>query len=257
MARSALITGASRGIGRGVAVALARNGFDLALAARHLEGLEDTAAAAAEVGEGRTEPIAVDLSRTDECFRLAATASEVLGRAPDVFVHCAGIAPHGPIGQLSLTDWQETQQINVTSAFILASELGPLMAAAGWGRFVTIGSLYSRLGEKNMACYAASKHAILGLTRVLAAEYATKGVTANTLTPGYVDTDMVRDGAEFVASKAGLTPAEVVQRFLRVQPVGRLITIEEVGALVAFLCSDDAAPITGQAIGIDGGAYQS
>ncbi|MCW3017471.1 MAG: D-beta-hydroxybutyrate dehydrogenase [Solirubrobacterales bacterium] len=198
-----------------------------------------------------------DAGDLDAVRQVARDAAQALGRAPDVFVHCAGIARNGPTGDLPLDAFEESMRVNVTSAFVIAQELAPLMAAGGWGRIVTVGSLYSRFGVARTAAYTASKHAILGLTRVLAAEYVKQGVTANTLVPGFVDTEMVRAEADAAAAARGTTQEEIITKFLRIQPLGRMVSVEEVGALVAFLCSDAGAPITGQAINIDGGAHQA
>ncbi|MCU1676518.1 MAG: Short-chain dehydrogenase/reductase, partial [Frankiales bacterium] len=192
MSHAALITGASRGIGRGVAVALAQAGYDVAVTARSATALQETAAAATAAGAGQTVVLPADAGDLDAVRQVAQDAADRLGRAPDVLVHCAGIARNGPTGELSLDDFETSMRVNVTSAFVLAQELAPQMAAAGWGRIVTVGSLYSRFGVARTAAYTSSKHAILGLTRVLAAEYVKHGVTANTLVPGFVDTEMVR-----------------------------------------------------------------
>jgi 3-hydroxybutyrate dehydrogenase len=254
---AALITGASRGIGRGVAVALGAAGFELALAARGAQGLEDTAEAAVEAGAPLALSLPTDIGDLDACRGLARRAREGLDRHPDVFVHCAGIARNGRVGELELEAWEESMRVNVSAAFVLAGELLPSMADAGWGRVVCVGSLYSRFGVARTAAYTASKHAILGLTRVIAAEHPRAGVTANAIIPGFVDTEMVRDEADRAAEARGLSREDIVQKFLRIQPIGRMVSVEEVGALVAFLCSDAAAPITGQAIDIDGGAFQA
>lgn len=254
---AALITGASRGIGRGVAVALGGAGVELALAARDAAGLEETAAAATAAGAPLTMPLPTDLGDLDAAHELAGRARQALGRDPDILVHCAGVARNGRVGELALADWEESLRINVSAAFVLAGELVPPMAAAGWGRVVCVASLYARFGVARTAAYTASKHALLGLTRVLAAEHPRRGVTANAIVPGFVDTEMVRGEAERAAAARGLSREEVIERFLRIQPLGRMVTVEEAGALVAYLCSEAAAPITGQAIDIDGGAYQA
>jgi NAD(P)-dependent dehydrogenase (short-subunit alcohol dehydrogenase family) len=253
----ALITGASRGIGRGIGLALAGVGHRLALSARSRDELEATAAAARDAGADRVAVLEADAGDPDACRDLASAARDALEGPPDILVHCAGIARNAPVGELSLADWDASFRVNVTAAFVLASELAPGMAETGWGRIVTVGSLYSRFGVARTAAYTASKHALLGLTRVLAAEYAKRGVTANTLVPGFVDTEMVREEAARAAQARGLEPADVLERFLRIQPIARLITTDEVGALVSFLCTDAAGPITGQAINIDGGAFQA
>ena len=256
MSHAALVTGASRGIGRGCALSLAAAGHDVALAARSLDGLEETAAAAERAGASRAVALQADLSDPESCRAVAADATTALGRSPDILIHCAGVALNGAIGTLSLEDWNLSFAVNVTSAFVLAGELAPAMKEAKWGRIVTIGSLYSKFAPGHTAAYSSTKHAILGLTRVLSAEFVKHGVTANTLLPGFVDTEMVSGEVQKAAEATGKSEEEILKKFLRIQPLGRMISTEEVGALVTYLCSDAGAPITGQAINIDGGAYQ-
>jgi NAD(P)-dependent dehydrogenase (short-subunit alcohol dehydrogenase family) len=251
-ARRALVTGASRGIGRGIAIALAEAGHKVALAARDEAGLRETAAAAG------TGPVLVsDLSDLDVCAELPARAAADLGGPVEMLVHVAGIARNGALGQLSLAEWDESMRVNVTSLFVLAGNILPAMKDAGWGRIVSIGSLYSRFGVSHTAAYTTSKHAVLGLTRVLSAEGVKHGVTANCIVPGWVDTEMVRGEAAKISETRGIPVDEVIQKFLRSQPLGRMVTTAEVGALASYLCSEGAAPITGQAVDIDGGSYQA
>lgn len=256
MSHAALITGASRGIGRGVAVALAGAGYDVAVTARSADALDETCALARAAGAAQAVPLPADAGDMVAMRGVARDAAAGLGRAPDVFVHCAGIARNGRSTELSLEDFEESQRVNVTAAFVLAQELAPAMLEGGWGRIVTIGSLYSRFGVAQTAAYTSTKHAILGLTRVLSAEYVKKGITANTIVPGFVDTEMVSTEVAKAAAARGATEEETLKKFLRIQPLGRMVSTEELGALVVFLCSDAAAPITGQAINIDGGAHQ-
>jgi NAD(P)-dependent dehydrogenase (short-subunit alcohol dehydrogenase family) len=250
--RRALVTGASRGIGRGIAVALAEAGHAVAVAARDEAGLRDTAAAA-----GGGPVLASDLSDLEVCAALPGRAAEALGGPVEILVHVAGVARNGPVGQLALAEWEESMRVNVTSLFVMAGELLPQMKEAGWGRVVSIGSLYSRFGVSHTAAYTTSKHGVLGLTRVLSAEGVKYGVTANCILPGWVDTEMVRGEAQKVSDARGTPPDEVIKKFIRNQPLGRMVSTAEVGALAAYLCSDAAAPITGQAINIDGGSYQA
>jgi NAD(P)-dependent dehydrogenase (short-subunit alcohol dehydrogenase family) len=250
--RRALVTGASRGIGRAIAIALASDGHAVALAARDEAGLAETSAQASGA-----PVIPCDLGDRDQCAHLAARAEQELGGDIDILVHVAGIARNGAIGSLSLDDWDLSMAVNVTSLFMLAGQTLPKMRDAGWGRIVSVGSLYSRFGVAHTAAYAATKHAVLGLTRVLSAEGVRYGVTANCIVPGWVDTEMVRDQVQQAAASRGIPVDEVIQKFLRNQPLGRMIAPEEVGALGAFLCSEAAGSITGQAINIDGGSYQA
>ncbi|MCK9248304.1 MAG: SDR family oxidoreductase [Solirubrobacteraceae bacterium] len=255
--RRALVTGASRGIGRGVALALAQAGHDVAVVARDEDGLRATADAITARTDRPATVLAADLAVRAESLALPERAGEALGGLPDVFVHCSGIARNDAVGTLSPEDWDRSMEINVTSAFTVASGLTEHMKAQGWGRIVTICSLYSRYAVARTAAYAASKHALHGLTRVLGAELARHGGTANAIMPGWVDTEMVRGEAEAAAKARDSTPEEMVRKFIRNQPIGRMVETEEVGALVAFLCSDAAAAINAQGINIDGGSVQS
>jgi NAD(P)-dependent dehydrogenase (short-subunit alcohol dehydrogenase family) len=255
-AHRALVTGGSRGIGRGIAGALAAAGVDVVAASRTVADLQETVAYAAGA-PGKVVPLAADVNDLDACRALPGRAAEALGGPVDVLVHCAGIARSGPVLEIDVADWDDSMRVNATALLVLAQAAAPAMVEQGWGRIVAIGSLYSRVGARWAGPYVASKHALLGLMRVLAVELVGDGITANTIIPGWTDTEMVRDEAQAVADARGITPDEAIKKFLRMQPLGRMVTIEEVGALAAFLCGEAAAPITGQAYNIDGGALQS
>jgi NAD(P)-dependent dehydrogenase (short-subunit alcohol dehydrogenase family) len=253
--RRALVTGASRGIGRAIALALAADGHRVIASARGEEGLRETVATASG-GPGGIAPMSADMSDPDDCATLTQRAAEALDGPLEIIVYCAGIARPGAVAELSLADWNETMQVNATGAFQLAQSAIPAMVEARWGRIVNVASLYARFGAKHAGAYVASKHAILGLTRTLSAELTHRGITANAIVPGWVDTEMVRKEAHDIATARGVEPEEVIKMFLRIQPLGRLIEPEEVAGLTSFLCSDAGAAISGQAYGIDGGSYQ-
>jgi NAD(P)-dependent dehydrogenase (short-subunit alcohol dehydrogenase family) len=254
--RRALVTGASRGIGRAVALALSSAGHSVAACARTTTGLEETVRLA-DPAAAAIAPIALDAGNLAECAELPALVADALGGPVDILVHSAGISRPSRVTELSLDDWDESMRVNATSALVLAQACAPAMQAAGWGRIVTIGSLYSRMGAPFSGAYAVSKHALLGLTRVLAVELIRDGITANCVIPGWTDTEMVRTEARNVAAARGISEDEAIRRFLRNQPLGRMVTPDEVGGLVAYLCSDAAGSVTGQAINIDGGSLQS
>ena len=253
--RRALVTGASRGIGRGIASALAEQGCMVAVAARTAEGLAETVALA-RVGGGIMVAVTADLSDAAACSGLVGRSAEALGGSIDILVHNAGAPSSAKVVDATLADWEHLMMLHATAAFLLAKSVAPAMIANRWGRIVNVGSVYSRVGVPYGSAYVASKHALLGLTRVLALELARYGVTANTLVPGWTDTEMVAEQALTVSAAQGTTAAEAMARFLQTQPIGRLISVDEIGAFVAFLCSQAAAPITGQALGVDGGMYQ-
>ena len=255
--RRALITGGGRGIGRAIALRLAQDGHAIAVTARSADELESVTAEATRLGAPLAVSLTVDLADGDAAAQLAGEAAAALEAPVDVFVHAAGIASIAALPELDPADWERTFAVNVHSAFRIAQGLTGPMVDAGWGRIVTIASLRARVGAPTTAAYTASKHALLGLTRVIAAEFARTGVTANAVVPGWVDTKMVRDEIEAFAQRLDIPEGEAQRRLLREQPIGRLLEPPEVASLVAYLCGEDAGGVTGQAIHIDGGSFQA
>jgi NAD(P)-dependent dehydrogenase (short-subunit alcohol dehydrogenase family) len=245
-----LVTGAGRGIGAGVAVRLAAAGYDLVLTARSRDELDrvasDCGKHAVVVPADLTAPGAVD-----EVF---GAAEERFGRV-DVLVAGAGAGFAAPLHRTTDADWDRIIALNLTVPFRCVRRAVPAMKAAGWGRVVVIGSVASKAGAAYIGAYAASKHGVLGLVRSAAAELATTGVTVNAVCPGYVDTAIADAAAANIAAKTGRSVDEARSLLVAAQPIGRLITVEEVAAAVLF-CVDSAA-VTGQGINVDGGAYQS
>jgi NAD(P)-dependent dehydrogenase (short-subunit alcohol dehydrogenase family) len=181
-----------------------------------------------------------------------ARATEAVG-APSAVVNNAGVAVSGKFTELTTEDWNRTFDVNVTGAFLVTQACLPAMLAAGRGRVVMIGSTASVQGFPYVAHYVASKHAVLGLARALALEVASKGVTVNCVCPGYVDTELTRRSLENIVRTTG-RPMEDARRALEsASPQRRLMTPEEVADTVAWLCSDEAGGVNGQAIVVNGG----
>ena len=169
-------------------------------------------------------------------------------------VNCAGMAPTAPFHRLDFTDWQRTMDVNVNGVFHCTQIALENMLNAGWGRIINIASVASLRGFPYVSGYCASKHAVLGMTRALALEVATRGITVNAICPGYVDTDIVRTAIAEIVSKTGRTEEDALQHFTESNPQGRLIKASEVASAVSWLCGAGAESFTGQAVTIDGGA---
>lgn len=249
--RRVLITGGGRGIGRAVARRLAAEGHAVAVVARSAGELEEVAQEIAGVA------LAADLADPRAAAELPARAREALGGHAEIFVHAAGIASIAPLHKLDPADWERSFAVNVHAAFHIARGLVGEMKQERWGRIVTIASLRARVGVPTTAAYTASKHALVGLTRVIASELAPRGITANAVVPGWVDTQMVRDEIDKFAGELGVTRDEAQKILLREQRIGRFLAPEEVAAMVGYLCGDEASGVTGQALHIDGGSYQA
>jgi NAD(P)-dependent dehydrogenase (short-subunit alcohol dehydrogenase family) len=251
--RVAVITGGGRGIGASAARALADAGASVVVAAR---SAAEVARVAGELELAGRASLAVTCDVTDPASitALRDAAEERFGGV-DILVSNAGIATSAPLARISLDEWQKLFAVNTTGAFLCAQAFAPKMVERGWGRIVHVASIAGRTGAPYIAAYASTKHALVGLTRALAAELAPSGVTVNAICPGYVDTPMTDQSVERVVSKTRLTANEARERIVATNPQKRLIEPEEVAFLVAMLCDERARGVNGQTLGVDGGAF--
>jgi NAD(P)-dependent dehydrogenase (short-subunit alcohol dehydrogenase family) len=240
--RIALISGASRGLGRAMALALAGAGARVALVARDVEKLEEVAAAARSLG-GEAFPFTTDITDEAQVRQLERDVSERMGRV-QILINNAGVNVRKPITDFTLEEWRRVTDTNLTSAFLMCRSFVPHMKGTGYGRIINMTSIMSHISLPGRAAYSASKAGLLGLTRAVALELAPEGITVIGISPGPCATEM---------NTVLMQDPELNQQFLSNIAVGRWGKVDEIGKLALFLCSDDAAFITGTDIVIDGG----
>jgi NAD(P)-dependent dehydrogenase (short-subunit alcohol dehydrogenase family) len=246
-----VITGASRGIGRALALAFAQAGGIVALASRTAGDLAPVAAEIAAAG-GTAYPIACDVTAPGQVARLREAALERMGGV-DILVNNAGASDsHKFIGHPDEL-WHQMLAVNLTSVYYVTKAFTGDMAAQRWGRIITIASIAAKVGARYIAAYTAAKHGALGLTRALAAELVADGITVNAICPGYVDTPMTDDNVANIVRRTGMSADQARQALEQTSPQRRLIDPAEVAALALYLASEEARGITGQAINVDGG----
>jgi NAD(P)-dependent dehydrogenase (short-subunit alcohol dehydrogenase family) len=250
--RTAVVTGGGRGIGAAVGRALAEAGAAVTLAARTVAEVEQVAGELCAAGHSAWA-VACDVTDPEQVQALAAAARQRMERV-DILVNNAGIAPSAPLRSITLETWNRVFAVNSTGTFLCTQALVPGMVERGWGRVVNVASIAGRTAAPYIAAYAASKHAVVGFTRAVAAEVAASGVTVNAVCPGYVDTRMTDESVARIAGKTGMTAEEARERILRTSPQHRLIEPEEVAYLVLALCDPRARGVNGQAVVLDGGA---
>ena len=251
--RIALITGGGRGIGRAIALAFAREGAHVAVAARSLDQVEEVAREMANQFSVNALPLVCDVSDIKSVEGMVARVTEDLGRGPDILVNNAGIAESAPLTKTDNDLWHRHLAINLSGTFYCTRAALPQMIEHGWGRIINIASIAGKIGAPYIAAYSASKHGVLGLTRSAALEVAAKGITVNAICPGYVDTDMTTRGIENITTKTGLATEQAMDSIKKMSPQNRLVTPEEVAAVALLLASEEGRGITGQAINVDGG----
>ena len=252
--RLALITGGGRGIGRAIALEFAREGADVVVAARTPQQVEVVAQEIGDAFATRALPFTCDVSDLASVEQLFAKVKNAFGRGPDILVNNAGIAESAPLLKTSDEHWRRHIEINLSGTFYCTRAGLGEMLERGWGRVINIASIAGKTGAPYIAAYAASKHGVLGLTRSVALEVATKGVTVNAICPGYVDTEMTTRGVENITSKTGRTAEQALESIKKMSPQNRLVDAEEVAALALLLASHEGRGITGQAINVDGGS---
>ena len=244
----ALVTGASKGIGLACAQALSAAGHRVALAARSEAALTEV------VLPGDSLVVPTDVTDSAAVEAMFATVEETWGPVQTLVVN-AGAGASSPLASTSDEEWQRMLDLNLTAPFRCIRRALPAMTLAGSGRIVVLASVASKVGETRIAAYTAAKHGVLGLVRSAAAEVARTGVTVNAVCPGYVDTPMTDGSVAQIATRTGRSEDEARALLARKQPIGRLVSPEEVAAAV-MLCVDNGA-INGQGLNVDGGAVQS
>ncbi|MFI5339539.1 MAG: SDR family NAD(P)-dependent oxidoreductase [Candidatus Methylomirabilales bacterium] len=248
--RVALVTGAATGIGLAIALRLARAGYDIAVADINSAGAEAVTKQLRQSGL-RAAAIACDVGDREAVFRMADEAARVLGDV-DLLVNNAGIARLGPLASFSEKDWRELFRVNVDGVFFCCQAVLPRMLARRQGNIVNIASWNGKLGAPNFGAYSATKAAVISLTQALAREVATHGVRVNAVCPGIVAGTPMRKEVERQGQAFGLPPSSERAKTL---PLGRLAVPEDIANAVAFLVSDEAAYMTGQAINVTGGLW--
>jgi 3-oxoacyl-[acyl-carrier protein] reductase len=240
--RVAFVTGASRGIGRAIALTLCRAGFDIVVASPEIEKNEEVAEEI-RACSGDAVTLNLDVTSQESIKTGFARILQDKGRV-DVLVNNAGITRDGLAVRMKQPDWDLVMKINLEGAFLCAQAALPGMMRNRWGRIINIASVVGQAGSAGQANYAASKAGLIGLTKALAQEMATRSITVNAVAPGYIATDMTK-----------VLPEEVKAKILAAVPLGRMGKPEDVAAAVKFLASEDASYITGQVIAVNGGMY--
>ena len=245
----ALVTGASRGIGAVVAAALAAEGAHVSLLAREAQSL---ARLAGQLGNDRALPVAADVT-DGASVRGAFAAARARFGPVHILINNAGQAASAKFTDTDEALWQRIMAVNLTGTYLCSHAAVTDMLELKYGRIVNIASTAGLRGAAYISAYVASKHAVIGLTRALALEYATRNITVNAVCPGYVDTDIVRQAVATIRHKTGRSESEALAALVATNPQQRLITPEEVANAVLWLCRPGSQSITGQSLIISGG----
>jgi 3-oxoacyl-[acyl-carrier protein] reductase len=238
--RVALVTGASQGIGRACAIRLASEGAAVAVAARNREKLDELVSEIKASG-GNAAAFPLDVSDEEQ---IKGTFKAVLGQLGkiDILVNNAGITRDQLVMRMKRADWDMVLNTNLTSAYCCIQQVIGSMLKQRWGRIINVSSIFGQMGQAGQANYAASKAGLIGLTMAIAREVASRSITCNAVAPGFIETAMTSGLAD-----------DVKQTGLKLIPVGRIGTPEDVANAVAFLASDEASYITGHVLNVNGG----
>jgi len=248
LARHALVTGGGQGIGAAVARAMTTQGMRVTILGRRINVIQ----AMADLDPENLFAVAADVTDPDQ-VDAALKLSESRFGPVEVLINNAGQAQSAPFLKMDMNLWQQMLSVNLTGTMICSQAVLPSMLKSGWGRIVNVASTAGQIGYSYVSAYCAAKHGVLGLTKSLALELATKGITVNAVCPGFTETDLVRESIDRVVAKTGRTPEQAMAEFVKTNPQGRLVQPEQVADAVIWLCSEGASAVTGQAISVSGG----
>jgi NAD(P)-dependent dehydrogenase (short-subunit alcohol dehydrogenase family) len=251
MTKTVWVTGAGKGIGEAIALALGKAGYKVAVSARTQKDI-DRVAALIQAQGGTALAATCDVTQPESIRATVTAVQQALGPI-QILINNAGAADsHKFIGHDDAL-WHRMIDVNLNSVYYASKAVVPQMAEAKWGRIINIASIASKVGAKYVAAYTASKHGVLGLTRALAVELVGYNITVNAVCPGYVDTPMTDHAVAIITSRTKLNATEARATLEKLSPQNRLVTPEEVAHVVMMLVDDNARGITGQAINVDGG----
>jgi NAD(P)-dependent dehydrogenase (short-subunit alcohol dehydrogenase family) len=248
--KHALVTGGARGIGAAITRVLLGYGARVTMLSRSASRLEAARAAFAQFGQ--LNHARADVSDAEEVAQAFADAQAQSGPI-DILINNAGQATSAPLRHTDRALWRRMMAVNLDGTFYCTHAALPAMLDAGWGRIVNIASTAGLVGYSYVSAYCAAKHGVVGLTRALAIEIATTGVTVNAVCPGYTATDMMTEAVANIVARTGQTPDQATATLTARNPQGRFVRPAEVANTVAWLCLPGSEAITGQAIAVAGG----
>lgn len=249
--KTAWVTGAGKGIGKAIALALAARGCKVAVSARTASDIENVVQEIREQN-GTAFAMVCDVTQPDSVAHALEQIRAELGDVT-ILVNNAGMAGSSKfLGHDNLL-WHKIMDTNLNSVYYVTQAVAPMMVDANWGRIINIASIASKVGNKYMAAYTASKHGVLGLTRALAVEFVANNITVNAICPAYVDTPMTEGTVANMTQKTKMSQADARAYLAKLSPQNRLVTAKEIAHVVLMLVDEQARGITGQAINIDGG----